>query len=593
MTFLHAIIATALATCVALFGRMPLPASSGDVQFEPVRQLRKPVALALADDLSLLFVANQGSGTISTVDTRTLRVAAEARVGSRLSDLTITADRATLLATDEATGELIVFGRQGKILQPLHRLSIAGTPISIQVAPQGSPAFIASLWSRRLTIVDLSTREAQRPVPRIRKVLDLPFAPRRQLLVDDGRMLVIADAFGGRLAVVDTQTGALESVRSLPAHNIRGVALAASPDPRSPQLFLAHQMLNNLGTATRDDIHWGNLITNNLRLLPLTEVLAPHADLLHGSSLHYLGDVGRGAGDPAGVAVTSGGKVVVALAGMGQIAIGPELQGGWLRLEVGHRPTALAVTPDGRRAYVANTSSDSISIVDVSRGKMTSEVSLGPPPILTAAQRGERLFYDARLSHDGWFSCHSCHSDGHTTGLLNDNLSDGSYGTPKRILSLLGVGDTGPWAWNGSMPTLEKQIEQSIQSTMQGAKPSPDQVRDLAAFLKSLPPPPPAGAPETSASERGRLLFAKHACNKCHPPPSYTSEKSYDVGLPDEAGNRAFNPPSLRGVSQGGPYFHDGRATTLEDVLTRQRHQLQGDLRPDELRDLLSFLRTL
>jgi len=132
---------------------------------------------------------------------------------------------------------------------------------------------------------------------------------------------------------------------------------------------------------------------------------------------------------------------------------------------------------------VANTFSDSISIVDVASAKIAGQIALGMQPPLSKAERGELLFYDARLSHDGWFSCHTCHPDGHTTSLLNDNQSDGSFGTPKRILTLRGVGDTGPWAWNGSMPDLERQVRTSIEKTMQGTKPTSEQVSDLTAFF--------------------------------------------------------------------------------------------------------------
>jgi cytochrome c peroxidase len=207
------------------------------------------------------------------------------------------------------------------------------------------------------------------------------------------------------------------------------------------------------------------------------------------------------------------------------------------------------------------------------------------------------LFHDARMAHDGWFSCHSCHTDGHTNNLLNDNLSDGSLGTPKRILSLRGVKDTGPWAWNGSMPDLETQIRQSVQSTMQGKKPTAEQVRDLAAYLRTLPAPPSLdrlrGKLDNGAIRRGGEVFRAQGCTSCHTPPTYTSAKTYDVGIHDEAGLRRFNPPSLRGVSQGGPFFHDDRAATLCEVLTRHRHQLKKDLSRQELNDLLSFLGSL
>src|SRR5262249_35195772 len=221
-----------------------------------------------------------------------------------------------------------------------------------------------------------------------------------------------------RLAVVDLRGGAVESVRTLPAHNVRGLAIA----PGGGRLLVAHQILNPLASTTRDDIHWGNLLTNNLRALALADVLDPKADLLRGSRLDYLGDVPRGAGDPAEVAVTAQGKVVVALAGVGEVALSHDDGPGWERVAVGRRPRAVLASPDGRRAYVANTLSDTVSVVDIKASKVQAEVALGPQPGLSSADRGEVLFYDARVSLEGWFSCHSCHSDGHSSGRLADTL---------------------------------------------------------------------------------------------------------------------------------------------------------------------------
>src|SRR5262249_32829906 len=155
---------------------------------------------------------------------------------------------------------------------------------------------------------------------------------------------------------------------------------------------------------------------------------------------------------------------------------------------------------------------DSISVIDLQALKVTGEIRLGTPPKeLRPEERGELLFHDARLSRDAWFSCHSCHTDGHTSGRLNDNLSDGSLGPPNRVLSLLGVKDTGPWAWNGKMADLETQVRQSVRSTMQGRAATDEQVRDLVAYLKTLPPPPSLtearGTTDARAVKRGREVF--------------------------------------------------------------------------------------
>jgi YVTN family beta-propeller protein len=404
---------------------------------------------------------------------------------------------------------------------------------------------------------------------------------------------VVADAFGGRLAVIDVDRGEVDSVRTLPAHNIRSLALSHD----GKELWVAHQSLNARSAASFDDVHWGNLLTNNLRVLRLQDVLQPQADLLRASQLHYLGDVGNAAGDPSGLAVGRDGLVVAALGGVADIALGKAGDGRWQRVTVGKRPTAVTLSADGRRAYVANQFSDSVSIVDLENRAVTANLALGPQRDLTPSDRGEQLFYDARLSHDGWMSCHSCHTDGHTNGLLADTLGDDSFGTPKRVLSLLGVRDTAPYAWNGSMADLESQVRKSILTTMHGPKPSDQQVADLAAYLRTLSSPPPqprsAGQADLAAIQRGRDVFRSQSCDRCHTPPEYTSKATYDVGLKDEAGNARYNPPSLRGVTQGGPYFHDNRALTLEDVFMRHRHQLARELPRQELSDLISFLGSL
>ncbi|MFL6617719.1 MAG: hypothetical protein ACJ8MH_03915, partial [Povalibacter sp.] len=60
-------------------------------------------------------------------------------------------------------------------------------------------------------------------------------------------------------------------------------------------------------------------------------------------------------------------------------------------------------------------------------------------------------------------------------------------------------------------------------------------------------------------------------------------------------GGAGFNSPSLLGLSLSAPYFHDGSAQTLEQVM--ERHSLpsgqtvQQTLSPQELSDLLNYVR--
>jgi YVTN family beta-propeller protein len=580
-----ALLLAAVAACLAGVGLRTTRAEK-----EPVPNLetllRRPVALALGDG-GRLFAANQRCGSISVINLQTGQTTHEVRIGGRLADLVATADRTRLLAVDEDGAELIVLRCGDREPRPEQRIKVSPSPVALQVSADGRRVAVASLWARQLSIVDLG------PTPPVVRTVDLPFAPGKLLLVSGDRKAVVAGSFGGHLAVVNVESGTVESVRLLPASNIRGLARSAD----GKRLLVSHQVLNPLAQTTRDDIHWGNLVTNNVRALSLAAVLDPRTDPLRDSEQVHLGEIGHGAGDPAGVAVGAGGRLVVALAGIGEVAVSDERSGFWKNVPVGTGPTAVLPGPDGRRVYVANTYGDSVSVVDVQAGAVVSTIGLGPQPELSPADRGEVLFHDARLSHEGWLSCQSCHTDGHSNGRLADTLGDGTYGTPKRIPSLLGVRDTAPLAWDGSVPDLAAQVRKSVEMTMRGNRLSADQVRDLTAYLETLSPPPArarlVGKLDESAVRRGREVFARHACATCHAPPTYTSAKTYDVGLVDEAQLKMFNPPSLRGAGQGGPYFHDGRAATLAEVFTRYRHQVKGELTKQELVDLLEFLESL
>jgi cytochrome c peroxidase len=571
-----------LTAFVFFLSALVLTARSRDTEppspFKATARLRRPVALVPTQGGKRLVVANHESGTLSILDIEKREVVREVQVGRSLADLKHIPD-GRLLAVDELAGELVVLqpGADGPVV--VSRIGVGQSPVSVALATVGK-ATVACLWPHQLAVVALS---ADAP-PRLERTIDLPFAPRLQLPIPRTDKLVVADAFGGRLAVVDVGLGRVESNRALPAHNIRGMAFGEG----GKELLITHQVLTADTPTREDEVRWGNVISNMVRALSVDAILQPGADLLHSSRAYPLGDFLRGAADPAGLAV-SGGQMIVALAGIGEVAVGSVEGKKLTRIPVARQPTAVVLSRDCTQAFVANTLNDSVAIVDLKNSKNISDISLGPSTELSAAQRGEVLFFDARLSREGWMSCHSCHTDGHTNGLRSDTLGDGSYGAPKRVPTLRGVADTAPWAWNGSFAQLRLQIEQSVRSTMHG-RASERQVADLEAYLRTLPPPPPRagrGKEWDAAVSRGQGVFQAQGCGRCHTPPTYTSARTYEVG------KGTFNPPSLRGVSQGVAFFHDGRAASLEEVFTRFHHQVPPNLPRKDLDDLQAFLRTL
>lgn len=558
-------------------------------------QLRRPVALGWLNDGLRLVVANRRSGTLSLLNTDSWSVINEFPAGKQLSDMAVLPGGKQLFVTDEAGHELIAL-RYGKdALQETARLPVSPSPVELILNDDATRCYVASLWSRRLTIVSVSTESDSNVELQILKTVALPFEPRKLLLFGDAGLLIVADAFGGQLALVETESGEVASVRDLPAHNLQGLTLNHAQDA----VLITHQHLNPLARATFNDLHWGMLSNNVARPISVQRLLSPTANLLDGRGAVRLGDVGHGAADPADIALLDKGRIAIALAGTGEVAITDIAGRDMRRYKTGRRPTALLTAVDSDKVIVANTLSDSISVIDPSADPPVRDISLGPTPEPSPQTRGELLFFDAGISHDSWLSCHSCHTDGHTSGLTADTLGDGSYGAPKRIPTLLGVSQTDLWAWNGSMKELHDQIDQSIRTTLHGDPPSGEAVNDLAAYLQTLNPPPPL-RPQTIDKEdeasltRGQSLFHEMNCIQCHVPPvTYTTGGVFDVDLVDEVGNRKFNPPSLRGVGRRRGFFHDKRAKTLGAVFTDHQHQLDRDLGTQELKDLVRFLESL
>jgi mono/diheme cytochrome c family protein len=149
---------------------------------------------------------------------------------------------------------------------------------------------------------------------------------------------------------------------------------------------------------------------------------------------------------------------------------------------------------------------------------------------------------------------------------------------------------------NFSDPRLEIDIRQT-----------PDMVGPRLAALRSyqhsLPAPPaPAGTFDGAAADRGRAVF-NQKCSACHVDGRGTdnndgklhpaAETGMDGAYADRTANKAYRTTPLRGLWQHAPYFHDGSAATLADVVAHYNRVRNLGLTPEQERDLVEYLKTL
>lgn len=125
----------------------------------------------------------------------------------------------------------------------------------------------------------------------------------------------------------------------------------------------------------------------------------------------------------------------------------------------------------------------------------------------------------------------------------------------------------------------------------------------LRAYQHSLTtPPPPAGSFSMTAATRGQAVF-NASCASCHVGGSGTDNNSGVLHAASETGmseayalrttNKKYRTTPLRGLWQHPPYFHDGSAATLADVVTHYNKVRQLNLTAAQQRDLVEYLKSL
>jgi cytochrome c peroxidase len=236
------------------------------------------------------------------------------------------------------------------------------------------------------------------------------------------------------------------------------------------------------------------------------------------------------------------------------------------------------------------------------------------------------LFYDTRLSANNKTACASCHQQQFGFG-DTARFSTGLNGehTSRHAMALANARfyRTGRYFWDERAASLEAQVLQPIQNSVEmgmsldslvprlqttkyypalfaSAFGTPEVTTDriaraLAQFTRSLVSaespfdrafqgaPPPNFGVLTAQQQEGQRLFAGRAgCQVCHGTNAQVLDAPHNTGLDaapadSGAGEGRFKAPSLRNVAVRAPYMHDGRFSTLREVVDFYDHGVQAN----------------
>ncbi|CAI8276834.1 MAG: Cytochrome c551 peroxidase [Owenweeksia sp. TMED14] len=277
------------------------------------------------------------------------------------------------------------------------------------------------------------------------------------------------------------------------------------------------------------------------------------------------------------------------------------------------------------------------------------------PVSLSKIELGRALFYDPILSLNNSISCASCHSPFNAFSHTDHSLSHGIYDSvgTRNSPALFNLAWQKNFMWDGAINHLDvqslspihhpKEMASSINKVVEKLKKDrfykkqfyksfsdstitgQHVLQSLSQFQLSL-----VSADSkydkvknkkeyfSKKEERGYQLF-KANCNNCHLEPLFSTYDFASNGIPIDKSlqdygrikvtnlkkdSNLFKIPSLRNLSFSYPYMHDGRFSSLRQVLNHYsdgiknneqslNHAKSMSFSSNEKTDLISFLMTL
>ncbi len=309
---------------------------------------------------------------------------------------------------------------------------------------------------------------------------------------------------------------------------------------------------------------------------------------------------------------------------------------------VGENPLGIATCAATNKAYVLNSLSRDVSVINLDTKVEEARIPITPgtpEPLPANFLKGAKLFNtaaDPRLSANGKIACASCHPNGDSDGLLWSFAQLGAG--VRKTLHLKGLGHSFGPPFNGKGQLHRggdrdevQDFEFTARSPVMGgagflASPNPalgpapnaglnPDLDAIASYLLNLPaearsPLREPGGSLREAALRGAGIFKKAGsgsayaagCIACHSGPDFTDRKFWNASghapSPEHQGP-LFNTPSLIGMWDNAPHVQVtgfGDSETLGGVLRKAKNGLHGNtsgLNRTHMRDLEAFLNAL
>lgn len=565
-----------------LFLMMTLVVAQDDAPLYTLPGTTAPViksgSLVTIDGGSRVVATNMLNDTVSIMEPFSATLIAEVPVGDDPRSVALTDDATRALIVNRGDESLTVLDLETQTSIGAHPLGVL--PYAV-VTDNDASAFVSLQGRHEVIELELATGDVLRRIP-------TPAYPAGLTLWGD--FLYVTHLWSGDLSMIYLPQS--EVVRTISTGADTSLSQTVAINRATGRAYLPQSRSNTINrTATFDTT-----------IFPVVNVVDLATMQLIREERITLDTADRPVNMPFDIAVDAVRDFVyVANAGSDDLSV-INLNTGLVEAHrfVGANPRGVVLNRDNSQVFVHNMIDGSLTIIETRQFGLVDVLPISDLTVAADIFLGAQLFHsanDPRMSRDHWISCASCHFDGLSDGRVWQTAS--GLNTPV----LFGLPETAPYTWGGEWDELA-DLELHLRDIQYGAgliedvpvNPASGEANtllsfdldNLTAYLATLNPPSAPPAPDAALVERGAAVYDELGCTECH------TDGNGDGGLHDVGRGGEFNTPTLNWLWLSAPYFHDGRAATLQEVfLLEGAHQLYGTVPNADIEALVAYLSTL
>jgi YVTN family beta-propeller protein len=318
-----------------------------------IKQLKYPNSVAFDSKLSKLYISNSGDNTVSVIDGKTNEFIENIKVGNRPTDIAVDSKNNLVYVINSQDNTVsVIDGTTYKSSEP--PLRVGEKPTSLAIDDNSSLVYVTNSGDNTVSVINGKTNTAIEPLKMRHNLASI-------LIDSKNHIFYIANPLDNTVSVINGTTYMVIATLNV-GH--KPASIAINNNPMNHILYVANTDDN---TITAIDI------SKNIPKDAISKIRVenyPSGITMH-KSMVYVANTGSNS-----ISVIDGNTNILTKI-----------------IQVGEKPTALAIDDNSSLVYVTNSGDNTVSVIDGKTNEFIENIKVGNRPTDIAVDSKNNLVY--------------------------------------------------------------------------------------------------------------------------------------------------------------------------------------------------------